>query len=140
MVTRFSLFNEDIRDFQAENTINNIGQKHIIHSMGCLQFWFASIVNLCKHFFAISEKRPKSKKCLSLDYSGILSVYRRCLCPRSCLHQLICRGLEYLLKLRYNIVVDTNGVEFLILDHFPGQDDNTALCLKKYHTNLWHLS
>ena len=35
------------------------------------------------------------------------------LCPCLCLHQLMCRGLQYLLKARSIILVDLNGTGFL---------------------------
>ena len=69
------------------------------------QFWFIFIINLCRHFFCDIRKkgsRPKwtiykhvsdnSKKCLSVDNSGILTVVVIVvcsLCPRSSLHQLM---------------------------------------------------
>ena len=52
----------------------------------------------------------------------------------------LCRDLEYLLKIPYSIQDHHNVAEFLILlGYFFGQVDNTALCLKKYRKNEWHL-
>ena len=62
----------------------------------------------------------KSKKCLSFDNSGILSVV--CLCPSA--YTSLCRGLKYLLKARY-IVLD-----FLFLTLYFLRVGNTTLFLK----------
>ena len=101
------------------------------------KFWFTFIVNLCRFFcnFRKKGRRPKwtiykhvsdkSKKWLSVDNSGILSVVVICLAPA---HTSLCRGLKYPLKAKYTIVVDSNRAGFLIFETFFG---NTAL----YHKN-----
>ena len=50
------------------------------------------------------------KKCLSVGYSGILfAIVVRVFAPA---YTRLCRGLKYLLKVRYIIVGDPNGAGF----------------------------
>ena len=68
------------------------------------------------NFMTIVGVSYKSKKCMSVGNFWKLSICLSvivvvvCLCPRSCL----CRGLEYLPKVKYIILVDSNGALFSI--------------------------
>ena len=84
-------------------------------------------------FFYSKSPRPKwiiykhvsdeSKKCLSVGNARILSV----VCEQSPAFPSICRGLEYLLKVRYIILVVPNVAGFLISNTvFLLHDGNTA--------------
>ena len=69
---------------------------------------FRSEYTIYRHF------SDKSWKCMSVDNSGILSaVVVSVLTPA---HISLYRCLEYLLKVRYIIIVDSNGAGFLILE------------------------
>ena len=86
-------------------------------------------VALCSYYFCNFRKkgpRPKwtiykhvsdnSKKCLSVGNFGILSVVVvGVLCSASTAYTGLCRGLKYLLKVRYIILVDPNGAGFRLL-------------------------
>ena len=53
-----------------------------------------------------------------------------CFCVLNPAYTSLRRGLEYLLKVRYIIIVDPNGVRFLIFEYVFGQVENTAQFLK----------
>ena len=55
----------------------------------------------------------KSKKCLSVGNSEILYVV---VCVLALAYTSLCRGLQYLLKVRYIIVVNPNGAEVFIFE------------------------
>ena len=69
-------------------------------------------------------------KCMSFGNgkSGILSVVVSVLAPA---YKSLCRGLKFLLKERYIILVVPNVTRFLISRPFFEQIGHTALCLKK---------
>ena len=96
----------------------------------CLQFCFTFIVNLCRQFLRFLKKgsRPKwtiykhvldnSKKCLSVVVVVVvvvvIVVVVGVLCSASTAYTGLCRGLKYLLKVRYIIPNHPNVVRFLI--------------------------
>ena len=99
------------------------------------------LVNLYfKHFFVIFEKkvldqnRPYMyKHLLYKSKTVILSVVVVIIvvCVLAPAYTSLCRGLEYLLKVRYVVLLDTNGAGFLISNTiFSLRDVNTALFLK----------
>ena len=111
-----------------DNQIKITASRMFLHIILLVHF----IVNLCRPFFAISEKNgswpkwisyinvsDKSKKCLSVVNSRILSV----VCGQLPACPTLCRSLEYLLKVRYIILV-VSKVSYILL-----QDGNTALRL-----------
>ena len=49
----------------------------------------------------------KNKKCLNVGYSGILEFGLSSICVLAPTYISSCRGLEYLLKVQYIILVDT---------------------------------
>ena len=73
-------------------------------------------VNLCSHYFCDCRKeRPykheSDNKCLSVGNFGILSVV--VVCSASTAYTSLCRGLKYLLKIIYIILVYPNVARFL---------------------------
>ena len=94
-------------------------------------FWVTFIVALCSHNFCNFQKKnvldpngpymfvlDNSKKCLSIDNFEIPSV----VCSASAAYISLCRGLKYLLKVRYTILVYCNVARFLI--------SNTVFCCR----------
>ena len=84
-----------------------------------------------------------SKKYLYIGNSGILSVVIVVVvivCILALAYTSLCRGLEYLLKVRYTILVDPNGVGFLIFETiFLGSLSTLPYFWKVHHNNLQHL-
>ena len=76
-------------------------------------------------------------KCLSVSNSGILSVVCRSLCPA---YTILCRGLGYLPKVRYIILVDPLWDGFLIFETvFLSRSATLPYVWKQYHKNEWRL-
>ena len=84
-----------------------------------------------------------SKKCLSVGNSGILSVIVVVVCVLAPAYTSLCRGLEYLLKVRYIILVDPLRSKrriFDFRDRFSGQVVCKYLWLRQsslYSTRLF---
>ena len=120
-----------------------------IHIFMLILFCFGLLlVYLCRFFFE-KEPRPKwtiykhvsdkSKKCLSLVIlkfclSSVAVVIVHVLAPA---YTSLSRSLDYLSKVRYNIVIDPLRDGFFnFRDRFSGQVGNTALCLKNNITKI----
>ena len=92
--------------------------------MKCL--WFIFIINLCRQFFAVFERNVLDPNwpyistfqtiliivCLSVIVEFCLSSSIVLACVLAPAYTSLCRGMEYLLKVRYIIVVDPNRSGF----------------------------
>ena len=123
------------------------------------------LVNICRHFLAIFEKKVLSQNgpyintfktdLGNVEFSVILelclssSVVACChlsssivivICVFAPDYSSLCRGLEYLLKVGYIIAVDSNGAGFLIFETvFLSRTATLSNVKKKYHKNRRHL-
>ena len=90
-----------------------------LHVISVLLTYFS--VNVCSHYFYNFQKKvldlngpDKNKQCLSVRNFGIQSaVIVVVVCSAFTAYTSLCRGLKYLLKVRYIILVYPNLARFL---------------------------
>ena len=102
----------------------------LLYSKPMLTFFFAIKKGPRLKWTTYKHVSDKSKKCLSLILEFCLSssLSAFVLAPA---YISLCSGLEYLLKVRYIIVVDSKEIGFFhFWNCFPVQGGNTALRLK----------